>query len=268
MITVTIGASSSSPRGVDRGIQHQPMTDEMQYVTQNNFGWCCVQVVGAVGFANQRLALPATLDARVAAIINHCWASEAAARPSFAQVWIRGGCRVGKVTVKCATAGLWLQGRGSVLRLLFVCYFAQSSWWTQPCLAARTSLQHSAEAASTKPCVYGGVHHAAHNLLVSCMCCAVQVLESLRALKELPYTAATQPATGPEASTASAAGESSSGAATDSAAAGGGGEGSMQRVDSAASAGVTDASGPLGSLESPSATALATVAAATGGNLT
>jgi hypothetical protein len=48
--------------------------------------WWCVQVVGAVGFANQRLALPSSLDARVAAIINHCWASEAAARPSFTQV--------------------------------------------------------------------------------------------------------------------------------------------------------------------------------------
>lgn len=44
------------------------------------------QVVGAVGFANQRLTLPPTLDARVAALINHCWASDAAARPSFAQV--------------------------------------------------------------------------------------------------------------------------------------------------------------------------------------
>jgi hypothetical protein len=106
----------------------------------------------------------------------------------------------------------------------------------------------------------------------TCCCshisCFVQVLESLRALKELPYTAATQPATGPEASTAAAAGESSSGAATDSAAAAGAGEGSMQRLDSTASAGGTDASGPLGSLESPSATAaaLAMAAAATGGN--
>jgi hypothetical protein len=48
-----------------------------------------LQVVGAVGFANQRLALPPSLDARVAGIINHCWASDAAARPSFAQVCVR-----------------------------------------------------------------------------------------------------------------------------------------------------------------------------------
>lgn len=89
----------------------------------------------------------------------------------------------------------------------------------------------------------------------------LQVLESLRALKELPYTAATQPATGPEASTAAAtAGDGSSGAAADGDA--GVGEGSMQRVDSTASGGVTDTSGPLASLDSPSAAVAAAASVA------
>lgn len=96
-----------------------------------------------------------------------------------------------------------------------------------------------------------------------CRCC--QVLDSLKALKELPYTPAPQPASGPEASVAAGVGgcKGSSGAAADRPAAAGGGsgaggeEGSMQRVDSAASAGVTDTSGPLASLDSPSAAAAA-----------
>lgn len=45
-----------------------------------------MQVVGAVGFAGQRLSLPPTLDPKVAAIINSCWASKAADRPSFSYV--------------------------------------------------------------------------------------------------------------------------------------------------------------------------------------
>jgi hypothetical protein len=45
-----------------------------------------LQVVGAVGFAGQRLALPPNLDPQVAGIINSCWASKPADRPSFAQV--------------------------------------------------------------------------------------------------------------------------------------------------------------------------------------
>lgn len=102
-----------------------------------------------------------------------------------------------------------------------------------------------------------------------CCCRCGQVLDSLKALKELPYTPAPHPASGPEASVAAGGGgggEGSSGAAADRpAAAGGGGgsgaggeEGSMQRVDSTASAGVTDTSGPLASLDSPSAAAAAT----------
>eukprot|EP00878_Enallax_costatus_P017272 GHUV01018140.1.p1 GENE.GHUV01018140.1~~GHUV01018140.1.p1 ORF type:complete len:339 (+),score=92.76 GHUV01018140.1:890-1906(+) len=45
-----------------------------------------MQVVGAVGFAGQRLSLPPGLDPKVAGIINSCWASKAADRPSFTQV--------------------------------------------------------------------------------------------------------------------------------------------------------------------------------------
>uniref|UniRef100_A0A383V826 Protein kinase domain-containing protein n=1 Tax=Tetradesmus obliquus TaxID=3088 RepID=A0A383V826_TETOB len=45
-----------------------------------------MQVVGAVGFAGQRLALPPGLDSQVAGIINSCWASKPADRPSFAQL--------------------------------------------------------------------------------------------------------------------------------------------------------------------------------------
>ncbi|KAF6253092.1 kinase-like domain-containing protein [Scenedesmus sp. NREL 46B-D3] len=45
-----------------------------------------MQVVGAVGFAGQRLALPPNLEPHVAAVINHCWASKPSDRPSFAQV--------------------------------------------------------------------------------------------------------------------------------------------------------------------------------------
>lgn len=144
-----------------------------------------IQVVGAVGFANQRLTLPPTLDARVAALINHCWASDAAARPSFAQV-----------------------------------------------------------------------------------------LDSLRALKELPCpvaaaaaaaAAAEGAAEGAAAAAVAAAGSGSSGAAAGGAGASGGGvgEGSMHRVDSTASAGATtDMSGPLASVDSPSAAVIAAAAAA------
>jgi hypothetical protein len=89
----------------------------------------------------------------------------------------------------------------------------------------------------------------------------MQVLESLRALKELPYTAPQQPASGPEPSTAAAAG---TGAGTAAAAAAVSGGDSMQRADSAASGGVTDASGPLADVESPpEATTAAAVSAAT-----
>lgn len=45
-----------------------------------------MQVVGAVGFAGQRLSLPPNLDPKVAAIINSCWAGKAVDRPSFSQV--------------------------------------------------------------------------------------------------------------------------------------------------------------------------------------
>ncbi|KAF8067119.1 SIS8 [Scenedesmus sp. PABB004] len=45
-----------------------------------------MQVVGAVGFAGQRLALPPGLDPGVAGLISACWASAPAERPSFAQV--------------------------------------------------------------------------------------------------------------------------------------------------------------------------------------
>eukprot|EP00775_Hariotina_reticulata_P002896 gene2896-3184_t len=45
-----------------------------------------MQVVGAVGFAGQRLALPPEVDARIAALISSCWASDAGARPSFSEV--------------------------------------------------------------------------------------------------------------------------------------------------------------------------------------
>jgi hypothetical protein len=50
-----------------------------------SLSFCC-QVVGAVGFAGQRLALPPNLDSQVAGIINSCWASKPSDRPSFAQV--------------------------------------------------------------------------------------------------------------------------------------------------------------------------------------
>lgn len=148
-----------------------------------------MQVVGAVGFANQRLAIPPGLDARVAALINHCWASDPAARPSFAQV-----------------------------------------------------------------------------------------LEVLRGFKELPCTATTQQpgaagpdgATPPAATGAGAGGEGGggAGAAAAAGAGGGGGEGSMQRVDSTASGGGTDTSGPLASVESPSAVVAAGVGAAGGSDAT
>jgi hypothetical protein len=182
---------------------------------------CCAQVVGAVGFANQRLALPPNLDARVASIINHCWASDAAARPSFAQVCalLLGGCIrhvCGSVCLQCA----------------------------------RTASR----------CVS---HTVSRCCCCCCCCCHHQVLDSLKALKELPYTPAPAPASGPEASVAAGAsgGEGSSGAAADRPAACGGEEGSMQRADSSASAGVTDTSGPLASLDSPSAAAAAAATA-------
>jgi hypothetical protein len=45
-----------------------------------------MQVVGAVGFAKQHLALPPELDERVARLIRACWAPQPADRPSFAQI--------------------------------------------------------------------------------------------------------------------------------------------------------------------------------------
>jgi DNA polymerase-3 subunit gamma/tau len=45
-----------------------------------------MQVVGAVGFAKQHLALPPELDERVTRLIRACWAPQPADRPSFAQI--------------------------------------------------------------------------------------------------------------------------------------------------------------------------------------
>lgn len=44
------------------------------------------QVVGAVGFAGQRLQLPQELDPNVARLIMSCWSTNALDRPSFDQI--------------------------------------------------------------------------------------------------------------------------------------------------------------------------------------
>ncbi|OAY83943.1 Serine/threonine-protein kinase EDR1 [Ananas comosus] len=45
-----------------------------------------MQVVGAVGFQNRRLEIPAEVDPMVAQIIHDCWESDQNKRPSFAQL--------------------------------------------------------------------------------------------------------------------------------------------------------------------------------------
>lgn len=45
-----------------------------------------MQVVGAVGFQNRRLEIPATIDPTVAQIIRDCWENDPRQRPSFAQL--------------------------------------------------------------------------------------------------------------------------------------------------------------------------------------
>ncbi|CAL1413051.1 unnamed protein product [Linum trigynum] len=45
-----------------------------------------MQVIGAVGFMNQRLEIPKDLDPRWASIIESCWLSDPASRPSFQEL--------------------------------------------------------------------------------------------------------------------------------------------------------------------------------------
>eukprot|EP00899_Mesostigma_viride_P006497 jgi/Mesvir1/15849/Mv03397-RA.1 len=45
-----------------------------------------MQVVGAVGFQHQRLAIPPDVDPVIADIINRCWADDPQQRPSFSQL--------------------------------------------------------------------------------------------------------------------------------------------------------------------------------------
>ncbi|PKU84067.1 Serine/threonine-protein kinase CTR1 [Dendrobium catenatum] len=42
-----------------------------------------MQVVGVVGFMDQRLDIPQGIDPKIAAIISDCWASDPLQRPSF-----------------------------------------------------------------------------------------------------------------------------------------------------------------------------------------
>lgn len=46
----------------------------------------CVQVVGVVGFNNQRLPLPDDLQPAVVDLVQRCWASRPEERPSFSEV--------------------------------------------------------------------------------------------------------------------------------------------------------------------------------------
>lgn len=45
-----------------------------------------MQVIGAVGFMNQRLDIPNDVDERWAAMIESCWQSEPQKRPTFQEL--------------------------------------------------------------------------------------------------------------------------------------------------------------------------------------
>ncbi|KAK8968056.1 Serine/threonine-protein kinase EDR1 [Platanthera guangdongensis] len=45
-----------------------------------------IQIIGAVGFMNQRLELPKDLDPRMASIIESCWHLDPQRRPSFQEL--------------------------------------------------------------------------------------------------------------------------------------------------------------------------------------
>lgn len=45
-----------------------------------------MQVIGAVGFMNQRLDIPKDVDPQWASIIESCWCSEPQSRPSFQEI--------------------------------------------------------------------------------------------------------------------------------------------------------------------------------------
>ncbi|XP_060180055.1 uncharacterized protein LOC132609881 isoform X1 [Lycium barbarum] len=57
------------------------MTESIPWSNLNS-----VQVVGVVGFMDRRLEIPENLDTRVSAIINDCWQSNPALRPSFEDI--------------------------------------------------------------------------------------------------------------------------------------------------------------------------------------
>ncbi|KAH9614024.1 hypothetical protein KSS87_007347 [Heliosperma pusillum] len=45
-----------------------------------------MQVIGAVGFMNQRLDIPQDVDPRWASLIESCWLSEPQSRPTFREL--------------------------------------------------------------------------------------------------------------------------------------------------------------------------------------
>jgi tRNA A-37 threonylcarbamoyl transferase component Bud32 len=47
-----------------------------------------MQVVGAVGFAGQRLQLPEGVDAQLAALVHRCWSTKPSERPSFEEILV------------------------------------------------------------------------------------------------------------------------------------------------------------------------------------
>ncbi|CAI7861993.1 unnamed protein product, partial [Closterium sp. NIES-54] len=49
-------------------------------------GLNAMQVVGAVGFQQRRLDIPASVDPAVSEIIRACWAEKPSERPSFSQI--------------------------------------------------------------------------------------------------------------------------------------------------------------------------------------
>ncbi|CAM8892956.1 unnamed protein product [Rhodiola kirilowii] len=48
-----------------------------------------MQVVGAVGFQNRRLDIPADADPTISQLISDCWQTEQQLRPCFAEIMQR-----------------------------------------------------------------------------------------------------------------------------------------------------------------------------------